>query len=171
MVIALSLCLWSFLDLWKGCRRVGFCFLWVFVGLTPWSMKSELWFFWMGYWQNLKSGHEKPLSLSRPKEDKKSLNQKILILKLNRSGKSALVIVNRAHKSSPDLEKVALILMKLHLYLRKWVSLIVKKSTWPKKSATILKTLLIKSRTYHHFDHHTSLHIFDKKDLTFLFTL
>ena len=48
----------------------------------------------------------------RSKEDKKSLNQKILILKLNRSGKRALLIVNRDHKSSPDLEKVAPILMK-----------------------------------------------------------
>ena len=48
----------------------------------------------------------------RSKEDKKSLNQKILILKLNRLGKRVLVIVNRDHKSSPDLEKVSSILLK-----------------------------------------------------------
>ena len=34
-----------------------------------------------------------------------------------------------------------------------------------------IKNPIDKSRTYHYFDHHTSLHIFDIKDLTFLFTL
>ena len=34
-----------------------------------------------------------------------------------------------------------------------------------------IKNPIDKSRTYHYFDHHTSLHIFDIKYLTFLFTL